>query len=331
MKNFWKTLPAPIIGLSPMDGYTDSAMRHICKDVNPDIITYTEFTSADGLHHGAERVKMKLAFTPSEQPIIAQIFGKDVDAFITAAKWCEEQGFAGIDLNMGCPSKKVVKSEQGVALRRCSDLAFRLVEAVATNTTLPVSVKTRLGWSDASDLVSFGIGVQNAGSDMICIHARTYKEPYNVPAQWEPVYELKRALNIPVIGNGGIISIEDGMSKLGNLDGFLIGQAAIGNPWVFDPNGAPQSIVEKIPLIKAHTHYLIASKGERVGTQEIRKYLLAYIKQFPGSRAYRSQFARVASLDEIMALLDEVATIDDQTSVPVAGFFSKEEPVEAVS
>ncbi|MGA0242320.1 MAG: tRNA-dihydrouridine synthase, partial [Candidatus Marinamargulisbacteria bacterium] len=139
-KKFWQDQPKPIIGLAPMDGYSDSAFRRVCKEVNPNIITVTEFTSADGLHFSAEKLKRKLYFDPSEQPVIAQIFGKNVDTFITATKVCEDMGFSGIDLNMGCPSKKVVRSEHGVALRKNPKLACQLIEAVANATPLPVSV-----------------------------------------------------------------------------------------------------------------------------------------------------------------------------------------------
>lgn len=288
-----------------MDGYSDSAFRRICKEVNPSIITYTEFTSADGIHHDADSIKRRLQFHPSESPVIAQIFGKNIETFQTAAKYCEDQGFAGIDLNMGCPSKKVVKSEHGVALRRNCDLAFQLIEAVANATNLPVSVKTRLGWSDASDLTQFGIGAQNAGAQMICIHARTYKEPYNVPADFFPVYEMKQHLSIPVLGNGGIVSIEDGMNKIGNLDGFLIGQATFGNPWIFS-NNPPKSFAEKVPIIKRHAEYLIESKGLSVGTREIRKHLLTYVKALPGARQYRSRLSVVNSYTEICQILDEI-------------------------
>ena len=232
-KEFWTTFQEPIVGLAPMDGYSDSAFRRVCKLVNPDIVTYTEFTSADGLAYNSEKLRRKLSFHPDEQPVIAQIFGKTVETFIKATKLCEEMGFTGIDINMGCPSKKVVKSEHGVALRKKPDLAYQLIDAVASNTSLPVSVKTRLGWNNADDLIEFSKGAENAGADMICVHARTYKEPYNVPAQWEHLYELKKEVSIPVLGNGGLESLQEGYDKLGNLDGFLIGQATFGNPWIF--------------------------------------------------------------------------------------------------
>jgi tRNA-dihydrouridine synthase B len=309
-KNFWKTLPKPIIGLAPMDGYSDSAFRRVCKSVNPDIITITEFTSADGLHHNAKKLKAKLAFDPSEQPVIAQIFGKNTETFITAAKICEDMGFSGIDINMGCPAKNVVKSEHGVALRKNHDLAFSLIETLANATALPVSVKTRLGWCDSDDLIPFCIGAENAGATMICIHARTYVQPYGVEAQFEPVYEMKRHVSIPILGNGGIITIQDGIKKLGNLDGFLIGQATFGNPWVFSTSPLPLTFGEKLPTIRNHAQWLIESKGEKQGCFEIRKHLLSYVKGLPQAKSLRSELCRVSSLEEIFRLLESIQHAD---------------------
>ena len=308
---FWKEFPTPIIGLAPMDGYSDSAFRRTCKEVNPSILTYTEFTSADGIHHGSDKLKKKLKFHDSEKPVLAQIFGKNEDTFITAAKVCEEMGFTGIDINMGCPSKKVVKSEHGVALRKNPDLAYKLIEAVANATSLPVSVKTRLGWDKKdSGLTEFAIGAQNAGAQMICVHARTYTEPYGVPPNYEPLYEMKEAVDIPVIGNGGVNSIKEGLDYLGNLDGFLIGQATFGNPWVFDPTGNELTFTEKAPLILKHANWLIELKGERVGTREIRKHLVKYVQGFKGAKEFRSKLVKVETFDQIEAYIQEIIELN---------------------
>ena len=308
-KTFWKDLPKPIIGLAPMEGYSDSPFRRTCKAVNPDIITVTEFTSADGLHYSSDKLKRKLGFDPSEQPVIAQIFGKRTDTFLSAAKLCEDMGFTGIDINMGCPAKKVVKSEHGVALRKKPDLAYELIETLAKATSLPVSVKTRLGWSNGDDLVDFGVGAQNAGADMICIHARTYVEPYNVPAQLDALVALKEAVSIPVLGNGGITSVADGLAKCSQLDGFLIGQASFGNPWVFDANPREMSFSDKLPLILKHAEWHIDFKGEFRGTREFRKHLLCYVKGFKGAKSFRSKLVHVESLADIQAALYEIESI----------------------
>jgi len=305
-KNFWDNLPKPIIALAPMDGYTDSAFRRVCKMVNPNIVIFTEFVSADGLHHQAKKLQEKIQFSKSEHPIIAQIFGKNTETFITAAKYCEEQGFDGVDINMGCPSKKVIKSEHGMALRKKPDLAFKLVEAVAKASSLPVSVKTRLGWNNADDLIDFAKGIQNAGANLITIHGRTYSQGFSDEANFTPIYKLKSHLSIPIIGNGSIHSIAEGLKKLKNLDGFMIGQAAIGNPWVFSDKPTPL-FKEKLPLIKKHAELLIKLKGEKVAMLEIRKHLLAYVKGMPSAKQYRSHLVHVNSLDNIYDILKTIA------------------------
>lgn len=297
-----------------MDGYTDSAFRRVCKSVNPNILVYTEFTSADGVHHHAKKVLEKFSFDQVERPIIAQIFGKNPDTFVTAARHLEHMGFDGIDINMGCPSKKVVRSEHGVALRRNHDLAFRLIEAVAQATNLPVSVKTRLGWSHADDLTEFGKGCERAGAQAIAIHGRTYDEPYNCPADFAPIYELKQNVSIPVLANGGITSIPDGVEKTRGLDGFLIGQAAIGNPWVFAEK-QPTTFSEKIPLIMEHARLLYELKGEKGASLEIRKHLLAYVRGIPHAAQYRARLVHVTGLATIeQALTDIVTEIHTQSA-----------------
>lgn len=304
-KSFWDSLPRPIIALSPMEGWTDSAMRRISKEVNPDIITFTEFTSVDGLVHAPEKVKKRLFFDPSEMPIIAQIYGKNLDSFVNAARLCEEMGFAGIDINMGCPAKKVVKSEQGIALRKNHDLAFRMVETVAKTTKLAVSVKTRLGWNDASDLIIFGKGVESAGANLITIHARTYQVPYGCEPEYEPVYELKKEVSIPVLGNGGITSLEVGMNYLGNLDGFMIGQAAMGNPWVFS-NENEKTFEQKLPTIIKHVEMLHDVLDEKVATLNARKHLFNYIKGFRGAAELRKEIIQTTTKQELISVLKKI-------------------------
>ncbi|MDD5039725.1 MAG: tRNA-dihydrouridine synthase [Patescibacteria group bacterium] len=300
--SLWANLPRPVICLAPMDGYTDSAFRRTCKTVNRNIVVFTEFVSADGLHHKAKKLQEKLRFHNQEHPIIAQIFGKNAESYITAAKYCETLGFDGIDINMGCPSKKVVKSEHGVALRKKPDLAYRLIESISTATKLPISVKTRLGWDSADDLITFGKGVENAGAQLITVHGRTYKQGFSDHADFNPLYALKRELTIPVIGNGDIADMSDGMKKLGNLDGFMIGRASIGNPWVF-AKLHPANFSDKIALILKHAELLWQLKGEKVAMLEIRKHLLAYVKGLPNASEYRSKLVQVTSINEIHGIL----------------------------
>jgi tRNA-dihydrouridine synthase B len=306
-KDFWKKIKKPIIALAPMEGHTDSAFRRICKKINPEIITFTEFTSADGLHYKSKRTELKFKFFKEEKPIIAQIFGKRIEGFITAAKFCEDYGFDGIDINMGCPVKKIFKAEHGVALRKNPALAYKLIEALSKNTSLPVSVKTRLGLEGHDDLIEFSKGAENAGAKLITVHGRTYKEMYRGEGNWQPIYELKKHLNIPVIGNASLKSLEECYEKVENLDGVMVGRAAMGNPWVFAPeNKKPKKFTDKLPIIRLHAKYLIEAKGLDIGTREIRTHLLSYVKGIRGAKAFRMRLVNVTSLKEINAILDEI-------------------------
>ncbi len=301
-KNIWQTLPRPIVALAPMDGYTDSAFRRTCKSTNRALVVFTEFVSADGIYHRAKKLLQKLHYHPTEHPIVAQIFGKNVATFVSAAKKCEALGFDGIDLNMGCPAKKVVRSEHGVALRKKPALAFALVQAVASATQLPVSVKTRLGWENADDLLDFAMGVEQAGAKLITVHGRTYSQGFAEGVDFKPIYELKRRLTIPVLGNGDIASASDGLRKMRNLDGFMIGRAAVGNPWAF-ADRIPVHFKDKIPTIRQHAEWLVELKGEKAALLEIRKHLLAYVRGLPHATEYRSALVRVTSLQQIYDIL----------------------------
>lgn len=304
-KNFWHDLKKPIIALAPMDGYTDSAYRRVCKQVNPDIIVFTEFTAARQIKFRANKALRRFQYHDSEQPIVAQIFGKEVEDFVAAAQYCEAAGFSGVDINMGCPAKRVVKSEHGMGLRKNPVLAQAIVNAVTHATSLPVSVKTRLGWSNAEELLTFGKMMEDAGANLLTIHGRTYEMPYRCTADFNPIYHLRQSISIPVLGNGGIASLQDGRNKLGNLDGFMIGQASFGNPWIFR-DGPPPSLAEKFSLIKDHTRYLIDSKGEYTGSREMRKYLLIYLRTTPHFSLFRHDLVHAASLSAIESLLTDM-------------------------
>ncbi len=294
-----------------MDGYTDSPFRRVCRSVNRTIIVVTEFTSTDGFHFAREKVAPRFRFEPEEQPIIAQIFGNNPANFIEAAQYCESLGFSGIDINMGCPAKHVVRSEQGVALRANPDQACRIVEAVAVSVAVPVSVKTRLGLKNADDLVAIGRRLANAGAALLTIHGRTYADPYGCPATFEPIYQLQRSVSIPVIGSGGISALDDGRAKLGNLAGFMIGQAALGNPWVFSEAGLPMPS-ERIALIRRHVAWMLQEKGAR-GLLELRKHLIAYTKGIPNAARFRMEFARSDSQSAIERTLEDFgAALEDE-------------------
>lgn len=197
-----------------MDGYCDSAFRCINKLVAPNIVTFSEFYSADGLKHNPKLPEKVLPHYPEEKPVIFQIFGNDPETFVIAGKIIQDYGASGIDINMGCPAKKVVKCGYGSGLMMDRENAFRIVEELSNNLDIPISVKTRLGWENADELTEFGKGLESAGCQLLSVHGRTFKQAFSGSADWEPLFALQKELNIPVLGNGDVQSYEDGMTKI---------------------------------------------------------------------------------------------------------------------
>ena len=251
----WSEVKRPIVCLAPMDGVTNSAYRQIIRSLSKDVILFSEFTSVDGLLR-SEHVRLRLDFEPCEQPFFMQLFGNSPDIFAEASRMVEDRGILGVDINMGCPAKKIVHSQHGSALMQDPDKACRIVEAIRKACSLEVSVKTRLGWKDDKNLIDFAKALESAGASMLTIHGRTYNQAFKGESNWEPIYELKRNLKIPVIGNGDIRDFNHGLDKMANLDGFMIGRAAIGNPWCFqDRRKYPEpTLDERIDLALKHFH-----------------------------------------------------------------------------
>ncbi|MBX9809817.1 tRNA-dihydrouridine synthase [Candidatus Gracilibacteria bacterium] len=313
MNTFWKDLASrgPISTLAPMDGYCDSPYRQIVKKIAPETVVFSEFYSADGIVHSKELQRKALTHHSSEYPLIIQIFGKDPAMFAEAAKIIEGYGITGIDINMGCPAKKVVKSGHGSSLMINRDTAFKIVEEMAKAVKIPVSVKTRLGWENHSLLTEFVQGLENAGASLISVHGRTYKQAFTGRADLTGIYELKQHVNIPVICNGDVMSYEDGLKKiihpegLKNLDGFMIGRASFGNPWCFLPGNYEPTLGEILDVMKEHGDLLWTCK-ERKGMMEARKHLVQYLHGFPGVKEYRSSLVHVESPVDIYKVLEQI-------------------------
>jgi len=315
----WLTATRPIVALAPMAGVTDEAFRQVIKKLAPETIVYTELLSTDAIHYGAKRTMGMLNFDPTlERPFIVQIFGKDPQHFLSAAKVIEEMGADGIDINMGCPARKVVSSCHGSALMREPALAAELVSAAKEAVSLPISVKTRLGWSSSDELIPFCTKLVEAGADALAIHGRTYEQGFSGISDWEPIYALKEAVDVPVIGNGDIKTAQDAVDKLGNLDGVMVGRGTWGNPWLMQDicdvfktkikntksktdisTVEKLTLEEKIPLILEHCRLAIAAKGEHKGMQEMRKHLASYIKGIDGARELRAKLVRVETLGDV--------------------------------
>ncbi len=318
-----------------MAGVTDASYRQLIKRIAPEVIVFTEFLSTDAIHYGAKKTLEMLNFDPSlERPFIVQVFGHDPEHFLSAAKVIEELGADGIDINMGCPAAKVVSSCHGSALIREPDLAARLVEATVKAVKIPVSVKTRLGWDKKETLIPFCKRLVDAGATALSIHGRRFCDKFTGKADWEPIYALKEAVSVPVIGNGDIASATDAVRLIKNLDGVMVGRGTFGNPWVmkeicdalrpcsftrlFDQadiertnkrinetptSDRPMTFEEKIPWILDHCALAVRFKGERKGMLEMRRHLSSYVKGFDGAKEMRERLVRVERLEEVRAIL----------------------------
>jgi len=315
----WKNHKKPLVILAPMAGYTDSSFRQFVKKVSPDTICYTELISADGLAYNSPKTKRMLNFDDSERPNILQLFGKRLDHFAEAVRIAEDFGFDGVDINMGCPARKVVSSMHGSALIKTPDLAFQIVETCAKNTKLPVSVKTRLGWEDDSTLESFTKGLEDAGAQMIALHGRTTSQMFGGKADWDPIYKIKEQRSIPIIGNGDINSAENAVERLKNLDGVMVGRATFGNPWLMGEVCVALGISDQDDVIKRpetldqlkagmlmHCELCVKAHGPIKGMLDVRKHFATYIKGFPNASKYRSELVRVESVEDVKRILDQI-------------------------
>lgn len=324
----WKDIKRPILALAPMAGYTDTAYRQLIKGIEPRVICFTEFTSADGIVYNSKMTLKQLDFNPNEErPLVAQIFGKNKEHFAEAAKRIEAMGIDALDINMGCPAKKVVSSDHGSALLKNPCKALELVEAAVKASSLPVSVKTRIG-SEALDLpwfIQFCKDLENTGVQLLSIHGRTAKQMYTGQANWEPIYAVKQAVKIPVIGNGDIRSAEDALKKRCapkeslyhgvELDGVMVGRGTMGNPWLMaeiaaafygEIYKAPQSFIEKVPTYLQHAKLLVEAKGEERGMKEMRKHFVQLLRGFDGASAYRAQVVQISTLEEATSILNGI-------------------------
>ena len=307
----WLEVKRQIVCLAPMDGVTNSAYRQIVRSLSKDVILFSEFTSVDGLVR-SEHVRLRLDYEPCEHPFFMQLFGNSPEIFAEACRMVEDRGIWGVDINMGCPAKKIVHSQHGSALMQNPDAACRIVEAIRKACSLEVSVKTRLGWKDEKNLISFAKALESAGASMLTIHGRTYNQAFKGESDWQPIYELKRHLTIPVIGNGDIRDFNHGLEHLGNLDGFMIGRAAIGNPWCFqDRRKYPEPTHhERIEIALEHFHLYRRFKREIVAVREFRKYLGNYVSGFRNAKEWRSRLMQCNDEKTFVECMQEIKQLE---------------------
>ncbi len=323
MKDFWKKQIEKkwkIVLLAPMDWYWDSAYRQSIKNIAPETICVSEFYSADGLVYSKKLADSVLPHSSIEDPLIIQIFWKDPEMFAKAAKIISNPKYnvAWIDINMWCPAKKVVRSWHWSGLLINEETAFEIVRQINEATHLPISVKTRLSFDWGQDLIKFAKWLEKAWASMITVHWRTAKQAYTWFADLDPIYELKKHLNIPVVCNWDIMNYEEWIKKVKNLDGFMIWRWSFWNPWCFLPWNYYPTLEEILTQMEFHASKLVETKGEKKGSLEIRKHLVLYLKNFPWVKAFRKKLVTTESIENTINVINEIREIfkDDLDKKP---------------
>lgn len=307
------------IMLAPMAGVTDVVFRMLVRQWAPDSLIFTEMISSNALIMSRQRNARILDHSSRDHPIAYQLSAHRADILIKAAhQVIEDHSPATVDLNMGCPVRKITGNFEGCALMKEPERAFSLIQALVREIDRPVTVKFRLGWdSNSINYLDFGKRCEDAGAGMVTLHARTRAQGYSPGCQWEAFGKLKQALSIPVVANGDIRTAEDAafIIETYGVDGAMIGRGAQGEPWIigeidrFLKTGNPaqeRSVRERLDIAYRHAELLCQYHGDSVGIREIRKHLAWYIQGFPGVRSYRNRLTQVNSLEEIRSIFDEI-------------------------
>ncbi len=303
--------------LAPMAGISNSAYRTIIKDMGAGLIV-AEMVSDKAIMYNSKKTIDMLYMTDYERPISQQIFGSDKESFIIAAKYIEKHMKPDIiDINMGCPVPKVaIGAQAGSALLKNPEKIKDIVEGVVNSVSVPVTVKIRSGWdSDSINAVEVAKIIESAGASAITVHPRTRKQGYSGKADWNIIKEVKKAVNIPVIGNGDINSCYDAkrMIDFTNCDAVMIGRGALGNPWLIkqcveylDSGKLPSEVtlIEKIDMIKRHLELLLLTKPYKIAMLEIRSHAAWYLKGLPNAKELKESIFKTKTKEELNNLLD---------------------------
>ena len=306
--------------LAPMEDVSDPPFRAICKQYGADVM-YTEFISSEGLIRNAEKSTMKLDIYDHERPIGIQIFGANIDSMKEATKICEQASPEIIDINYGCPVKKVANKGAGAGILLDIPKMIEMTKEIVKSTKIPVTVKTRLGWDENTKfIVEVAERLQDVGIKALSIHGRTRKQMYKGQADWTLIGEVKNnpRMHIPIFGNGDISSaqkVQEVKNKYG-VDGVMIGRGAIGYPWIFNEikhylktgeNLTPPSIKDRVKICKQHLKHSIEWKGQKLGIAEMKRHYTNYFKGIPHFKEYRIKMVTSESPEEIHSILEKVS------------------------
>lgn len=301
--------------LAPMAGITDMPFRTICKQFGADVMI-TEMISTRGLIYNDPKTSKLLELNPCENPIGVQLFGDNPEFFAESVKKIAHIPFDFININMGCPTPKIVKNGDGCALMRDIELASKIIKKTVSVSKKPVTIKIRKGWDKNNvNAVEFSAMAEKSGASKIIIHGRTREMFYSGWADWEIIKKVKDAVSIPVIGNGDIFSPEDVLDMLNKTkcDGIMVGRGALGNPWIFreirhflktGEKLVPPDLEERLEIILLHLNRAISFYGERLGILEMRKHLAWYIKGLPHSARVKNMLQQCNNIDSIKKMLE---------------------------
>ena len=305
------------IVLAPMAGISNSAYRRICKEMGCGLI-YAEMVSDKAITFQNKKTLDMLTMTDFERPIAQQIFGTDVDSFVYAAKYIEENMKPDIiDINMGCPVPKVaLRAQAGAALLKDPNKIYDIVHAVVEAVSVPVTVKIRSGWDfDHINVVEVAKIIEKAGASAICVHPRTRSQGYSGKADWNLIKLVKENVSIPVIGNGDVKKPEDAVRMLEetHCDAVMIGRGVLGNPWLIRDSirllegkeVLPVSVEERVDMCLKHLSYLMELKSEKLACLEIRSHISWYFKGVPGCNELKNKIYQTSNIHDIISLLNE--------------------------
>ncbi|MGZ3853350.1 MAG: tRNA dihydrouridine synthase DusB [Flavisolibacter sp.] len=302
-----------------MEDVSDPPFRAVCKANGADLM-YTEFISSEGLIRDAMKSKQKLDIFDAERPVGIQIFGGDEEAMSLSARIVETVNPDLLDINFGCPVEKVVTKGAGAAVLKDIDLMVRLTKAVVNSTSLPVTVKTRLGWDEQSvNIEEVAERLQDVGIKALAIHGRTRAQLYKGVADWSHIAKVKNnsRIQIPVFGNGDIDSPEKALeykNRFG-VDGIMIGRAAIGYPWIFNEikhfmktgeHLPPPDIHQRVEVIRQHLHHSVEWKGMKAGINEMRRHYTNYLRGLPNIKEFRLKLVTISEVEQIDEVLEQV-------------------------